>query len=715
MKLPNEIDNSKTTETTGPGTSSLQESRISSKAGGITKIILPEFDVNQTPYADIFDKAFRIDYNNYLPAFSTEYAQAFRVVKLIDNEDDYFVTICSSSNPPRLSQIAAFQNMKAQNVMLPIGWDLIWDINGQQFPVILYNLPHGDPLISDIHGQFQPQTAAAAIQRFLQPMMPCINEMHSQGITYRAFSPTNLFIDIGGTQRDYLLGQCLSDPPGTMQHTVFETVTAGMAEKEYRGKEVSANDIYALGVMLVCLMRGSVPMAHMNDYEISRRKLNLGSYSAVCEGMNIPSTMTDPIRGMLADSTNERWTLEQLHAWLSGRQTDKKTRTIKSRSKMNFHYHHHSYDTATELAAVFAHEWDDAVEQTVNPDIPIWMRHGVSDEITGSLIRELQNHVNASGGIASKFDFNLHVAFAKMLFLMNPHSPMIFQNLRFTITGFGHLYARYYKNQNSPEMTLIRALISVELIHYWYTHQKYRSSIYNSVIQEIALARQAINLERLEFGFERMLYVLYPDLPCLSPFFDKEFVFDLSNFLDTLEIKLESLDLNEHNFNLDRHMISYIGTRFKRNISNVLRASVETRNPSDNAKAQVLLMSLLQEEFSKKPLPHLCRHACNLLLPAINAYNNVRLQERLQRRLLQTAEIGWLSQLLEVIEDQRLLSSDNINYKDALTEYARNVNELTEISRKKEHIHTDIQARSNRYSLFTCLILASFGVLTLFL
>ncbi len=715
MKLPTDDAHEKAVEVKGPGASSLQESRIVSKSATAKKVIMPEFDANKHQYEDIFDGAFRIDYSQHLPVFSTEFSYAYRVTKVIDHEDDYFVTISSSNNPPRLSQISEFQNMKAQNVMLPLGWDLVHDINGIQFPAILYNLPHGDPLIPDIYAQFQPQPVSACVQRFMQPMLPCINEMHSQGITYRAFSPTNLFIDVGGTRRDYLLGQCLSDPPGTMQHTVFETATAGMADKEYRGREVSGNDVYALGIMMICLMRGSVPMVHMSDYEIIRRKLNLGSYYAITEGMNIPPAVAEPLRGLLADNPNERWNLEQIYSWLNGRQSDKKARMLKSRSKINFHYHHHSFDSASELAAVFAHEWDDAVEQTVNPDIPVWMRHGVSDEVTGSLIRDLQNHVNASGGVASKYDFNLHVAFAKMLFLMNPYSPMIFQNLRFTITGFGHLYARHFNNPNSPEMTLIRAIISVELIQYWYTHQKHRSSIYNSTIQEIALARQAITLERLEFGFERLLYVLYPDLPCLSPMFDKEFVFDLTTLLDVLDKKLAEQNPDEYKFILDRHIVSYIGTRFKRNVSNVLRASIEMRSPADAGKAQVFLLSLLQEEFSQRPFPMLCRHACNLLEPAVLAYNNVKLQNRLRQRLQNTAKIGWLSQLLDVIEDQKLLRSDNSNYADAQAEYSRNVFLLTELARTKEHINTDIESRAKRYSLFVCLTIASFGILTLFL
>ncbi|MCH9852167.1 MAG: hypothetical protein K0U45_01540 [Alphaproteobacteria bacterium] len=714
MKLPTDADvKRKAIEVEAPGAGSLRETSFAKQASAAKKIIMPAFDASKIPHADIFDKSFRIDFNQALPAFKTDYAVAYRVTKQIDGDADYFVTISSSNNPPRLSQITQFQAMKSQNLMLPLGWDLVTDINGVQFPVILFNLPRGEPLIPDIHAQFQPQTAAACVQRFLQPILPCVNEMHTQGITYRAFSPTNLFIDVGGTRRDYLLGQCLSDPPGTMQHIIFETITAGMAERPYRGKEISGNDIYALGVMMVCLMRGSMPMVHMSDYDILRRKLNLGSFNALTEGMSIAQGIIDPLRGLLADSPNDRWNLEQIYAWLNGRNTDKKTRSIKARSKINFHYQHNSYNSAPELAAVFAHDWDDAVEQTINPDIPVWMRHGVSDEATSNMIRELQNHVNSSGGVASKYDFNLHVAFAKMLFLMNPYSPIVFQNLRFTITGFGHLYAHYFNSPNSAEMNLIRALISVELINYWYINQKNRSTVYNSTIQEIALARQAISLERLEFGFERLLYVLYPDLPCLSPLFDKEFVFDLNSLLEALNKKLSQHDPNEYQFTMDRHLISYIGNRFRRNIANVIRASTEPRS-ADTGKAQVLLLSLLQEDFNKRPFPALCHHACKLLEPAVLTYNNVNLQNRLRQRLQNTAESGWLSKLLNVIEDQKLLMSDSSNYFDALNEYSNNANLLNELERTKEHINADIKTRANHYALLLCFAIASFGVLILF-
>ena len=713
MKLPTDADViNKAVEAESPGVGSLRESFLVKKSTA-TKIIMPTFDVGKTPYVDVFGGGFRIDFQQPLQVFNTDYTVAYRVIKQIDGEDDYLVTISSSNNPPRLSQILQFQSMKSQNLMLPLGWDLVIDANGAQFPAILFNLPRAEPLIPDINSRFQPQNASACVQRFLQPMLACVSEMHAQGITYRAFSPTNLFIDIGGTRRDYLLGQCLSDPPGTMQHTVFETITAGMAERPYRGKEVSGNDIYALGVMMVCLMRGAVPMVHMTDDEIIRRKLNLGSFNALTEGMNISPTITDPLRGLLADNPNDRWSLEQIYGWLNGRNNDKKSRALKARSKINFHYQHNSYNSSSELAAVFAHNWDDAVEQTVNPDIPVWIRHGVSDEATSNQIRELQNHVSSSGGVASKYDFNLHVAFAKMLFLMNPYSPIVFQNLRFTITGFGHLYAHYFNNPNSNEMNVIRSLISVELINYWYINQKNRSTVYNVAIKEIALARQAITLERLEFGFERLLYVLYPDLPCLSPLFDKEFVFDLATLLEALNKKLTTHDPKTYQFMMDRHLISYIGNRFKRNISNIIRAATEPRS-ADTSKAQILLLSLLQEEFNKRPFPTLCLHACHLLEPVVLTYNNVKLQERLRQRLQNTAQIGWVSKLLDVIEDPKLLANDNSNYFDALNEYSNNSHALNELERTKEHINADIYSRSTYYSLLLCFVISSFGALMLF-
>ncbi len=698
----------------GHGSSSLAKETFTKRSEHIAKIYSAIIDFEQTPYLDIFDNKFRINFHDPIHWLDTNYASAFRTTKRIDNENSYYTLICSASHPPRLSQLQQFQTLKTLNMVLPLGWDLIEDDAKKQYPIVLFALPQSEPLIQKLTMNFQPQAPIICMQRFLQPILSTINELHTIGATYRAFSPTNLFIDLSGNvQRDYMLGQCISDPPGTMQHTVFETISAGMANNDYRGKELSSNDTYALGVMMVCLMRGSIPMAHMDDIEISRRKLSLSSFSALTEGLNVPINMKDPLRGMLADNVNERWTLERIYGWLSGRQGEKKVRIIKSRSRMSFHYHHQSFNTSTELAAFFANSWNDSVEQTINPDIPIWIRHGVADEATSNYIRDLQSQVSISGGMASRYDANLHIAFAKMLFLMNPHSPIVFQDLRFTMTGFGQLFAQFFAHPNSAEMIQLKSVISTELIQYWYRHQKSRSTIYNSIIQEIALARQAITLERLEFGFERMLYTLYPDLPCLSPIFHGKFVFDLATFLDALEEKLSMEDPETYQFLVDRHMISYIGTRIQRNLTGVLRIAMDMHSELASKKAQIILLSVLQEDFSPRPFPILCQYACGLLETALMSYHNTKLRNRLRTRLYNTAKIGWLNQLIDVIEDGRLLRTDNSNYAQARTEYARNANILSELARTKEHVNDDVKTRSNRYTLIVCLSISALGVIIL--
>ena len=699
----------------GHGVSSLTQSAHSSKTDIIDAIQLANLDPNKLPAIDIFDGKFRINVTARLNVLDSYYARAYRTTRLLDNDNHFYCMVCSDSSPPRLSQITQLQEMQSQNIILPLGWDIIRDVTGQEYPVILFALPRSQPLLADLMGSFQPQAPIACVQSFLQPLLSTINELHSVGITYRALSPNNLFITPSSAQRNYILGQCLTDPPGTMQPTVFETATAGMAHRDFRGKELANNDVYALGVMMLCLMRGSMPMAHMSDIDIIRRKLNLTSFIALTEGVNIPAMLKDPLRGMLNDNPSERWTLDQVFNWVNGNQTERKTRNLKARSRMSFHYHYENFETPNELAVYFADKWDESVEQTINPDIPIWMRHGVSDEMTSNEIREIQNRVGLSSNMTSKYDANLHIAFAKMLFLLNPYSPILFQDLRFTLTGFGQLFAKYFRHHNSAQMGQVKSIIHNELITYWYHHQPTRSTVYSNIIQEVSLARQAMTAERLEFGFERMLYILYPDLPCLSTFFEKEFVFDLATFLDVMENKLKRLEAQEARavFQIDRHMIGYIGSRFHRNISNVLRTASDTNSETHAKKAQIIILSLLQEEFSRRPFPTLCHYACHLLEPVLQGYNNVKLRERIRKRLLKTAKLGWINQLLDVIEDARLMRNDQRNYANAYNEYEANAANLVAITKEREHVLEDVADKANRYSLILCLSLAGLGILIL--
>ena len=105
-------------------------------------------------------------------------------------------------------------------------------------------------------------------------------------MTHRAIRPDNVLSRRRGQQ--VTLGAAWAAPPAMHQPTVFEAPFSAMCHPAGRGDGTSADDIYALGVLLLVLAAGQIPMANLDDATIISRKLDLGSFAALTAGVVVP-------------------------------------------------------------------------------------------------------------------------------------------------------------------------------------------------------------------------------------------------------------------------------------------------------------------------------------------------------------------------------------------------------------------------------------------
>ena len=97
----------------------------------------------------------------------------------------------------------------------------------------------------------EPQLAGQVIT----PLVAAIREMTALGIPHRAIRPGNLFYQ-SSNQGPMMLGECFSMPPGYAQPALFETVENAIADPYGRGPGLNADDLYALGVLILLLHVG---------------------------------------------------------------------------------------------------------------------------------------------------------------------------------------------------------------------------------------------------------------------------------------------------------------------------------------------------------------------------------------------------------------------------------------------------------------------------
>jgi hypothetical protein len=72
------------------------------------------------------------------------------------------------------------------------------------------------------------------------------------------------------------------------------------------GEGSVADDVYALGALMVVLALGVTPLAAFDPAGIVRRKLELGSFAALVGDARLPSAIADLTRGMLAEDPEHR-------------------------------------------------------------------------------------------------------------------------------------------------------------------------------------------------------------------------------------------------------------------------------------------------------------------------------------------------------------------------------------------------------------------------
>jgi hypothetical protein len=154
---------------------------------------------------------------------------------------------------------------------------------------VISRAPQGPSVAADLH----PWREAELLDLLLRPIARGLEQLHSVGITHRAIRPDNVFQSAG---QPAILGAAWSAPPAALQPSIFEPPYAAICLPTGRGEGMPADDIYALGVLLLTLALGRVPLANLDDAAVLHRKLEFGSYAALVGQERLSPAIAELIR-----------------------------------------------------------------------------------------------------------------------------------------------------------------------------------------------------------------------------------------------------------------------------------------------------------------------------------------------------------------------------------------------------------------------------------
>ncbi|HME21367.1 MAG TPA: hypothetical protein VKI44_08450 [Acetobacteraceae bacterium] len=501
----------------------------------------------------------------------------------------------------------------------------------------------------------------------LRPAAHVLVHLQGRGMTHRGIRLDNVFQSAPG--QPVVLGTAWAAPPAMAQPALFEPPYTAMCMPAGRGDGNIADDVYALGVLLLCLAIGHAPLAQLDDAAIIRRKLERGSYAALAGDVRLPPIIGDLVRGMLAEVPEHRPTPTLLLDPAAARERRVAARPPR-RAQRPINLVGGDIWDARSLAYGLAVEPSQGMNALRSNVIEQWLRRGLGDAQLAARVEELVRHLPPS---ASDDGAALVM---RVIAIIDPLAPLCWCGLALWPDGIGTALAVAQSGDPDAAAKLEDVVIRQEAGNW----AALRADRCDFEALRVETRRQHSWLQQRGHGggVTLLSYLLNPLLPCASPLLDGHWVARLTDLLPALEETAGRVDRRQTE-PVDTHVAAFIAARLERRLDKEL--SVRTGGSAEAAcLAQIRVLAQLQARLHPRPLPALAAWFGTRAEPVLATWRNRARRAGVEERLQAPMRTGYLSPMLLALEDPAGRSADAQEAREAAQQLARIDAELAQIA-----------------------------------
>lgn len=621
----------------------------------------------------VLEERYEIYPGSPLTEFDSPSAKAYRVEDRLDSGRPMFALICIPGMPVRRREIISLAGNDFDN-MLPLvdHGHIHWPLIGREVYTVIYQKPMGGRVIDAIAKLGNNDRARNdLIRKSIVAMRDALIDLMRHGYLHRGIRPANLYF-LDADQEHIVLGDAFTAPAGFDQPAAFETIERGMASPAGRGLGNPADDTYAMGVTLAFLAIGRNPVRHLEPRELTLTKITDGSYATLVGRAPIAVDLREPLRGLLHDDPEQRWGVDDLTSWQTGRRVAPSQTKGKARADRGIKLAGQEYFEFRTLAFAMAENPEAAAALIRDGTLERWVLRSLEEKDLASAISASVALTDAHRGDPRGSD---DVLVTRVVTMLDPAGPIRYKRFSVMPEGFGPALAvEILRNATGR---LQAEILQCELPQMWFDYQHVAPGE-STEARLFTQMRGFLQIQEPGYGLLRCLYELNPTLPCLSPLLAAEYVVDIDELLPALD--RASHDADTRGYPLDDHIAAFIAARFDANLERHL-VSFGKSNDIEMTVGVLGILSALQSRLGPPALYGLTSWIGGLIGPAIHLYRSRARRRQLENEIPRLVREGTLTAILNLLNDPEALSSDEMDFEDAKTEFQEAEDEIGRVEK----------------------------------
>ncbi len=547
--------------------------------------------------------------------------------------------------PARARVLASLAGDSPPNLLQPLAHGPALMPSGETTYVVVCPAPPGPSVLSTL----RPWSEADLMDYLVKPVAAALMALQSRNVTHRAIRPGNLFQV--APKLAVTLGCAWAAPPACYQPDWMEPVYSATCQPCGRGDGTVADDVYALGALLLMLALGANPTEGIPADVVMRRKLDVGSYAAIAGSHHLPVGVTELARGMLADDPEHRPSPALLRDPPSAR-----ARRIAARPPRRAQ---RPLEVGPEVAwtpRMLAHTLQRQPAQGVlmlrSGAVDRWLRRGVGDTGIAGRVDEVVRLREAEAASSDQRADSLLIT--RAIVTLDPLAPMVWRSGILWPDGLGPALDHALHHAPGQVDSLVEIVLD-DISRAWADRRVSGREGPASLRLETRDVHSWLLAGR-SGGTLRLAYMLNPLAPCESPLTAGHWITRLPELLPALEATAARSPRKDQPL-VDSHIVAFVAARRDERLDTDIGRLAGAVGPAD-LFSQLRLLAALQTKLVRGALPHLSRWAAEAIRPRLDSFNSRSRRVRLEERLKQLGEAGQLPDLVALLDDQPEQSQD---------------------------------------------------------